>query len=91
MAEIDNNALATIEFVLKWNDTDSFHEDSFLARRVNVWRDIFPNGLLSELKGSGNGDVIKVEFQPGEMVPAYSKSLVREIPLKKFIPVSSAT
>lgn len=84
MVRIENDTLATIEFVLRWSDGNACHEDRYLARRVNLWRDIFPTYLRGKIKGSKQGDVITVNYKPGELVPPYSESLIHEIPFRMF-------
>ncbi len=84
MARIDTNSLATIEFVVHWNDGYGCHEDYYLARRVNLWRDIFPPLLLEKLNGSKEGDIISIDYSPGEIVPGYDGALVREISYRNF-------
>jgi SAM-dependent methyltransferase len=86
LAKITDDSLATIEFILHWQSDNACHTDSFLAKRVNIWRDIFPERLLDKLKGAEAGDIIRINFEPGTLVPLYSKSLVGEIPFRKFTP-----
>ena len=66
--KIDLKCLADLEFQLQWKSEYGNHTDCFFARRVDLWRDIFPKRLVDELMNRGVGDVVHAEFKPGEIV-----------------------
>ena len=71
MATFGKNSLATLLFTLVWEDPSGVHEESFLARRVNVWRDIFPIGLEKALDGLTIGDSVTLNYEPGKFMEWY--------------------
>lgn len=86
MARFGNDCLATIEFTLRWSDGGAEHEERYLARRVNAWRDIFPPGLKQALEGKGVGDGVVLDYGPGEALEGAGKSRPVRIPMREFHP-----
>ncbi len=84
MVQFGKNSLATIEYTLKWNDGRASFEEWFLARRVNAWRDMFPEGLEQALNGKYLGESVTLSYGPGELVSAHSERKVRRLPLSEF-------
>lgn len=78
MSQFGADSLATLEFILHWRDRFAAHEEHYLARRVNAWRDIFPPRLAQKLQDAQEGDTVTVDYSPGEAVAAYDpdKALV---------------
>ncbi|XPV76028.1 MAG: hypothetical protein ACNI27_15660 [Desulfovibrio sp.] len=68
MTTFGKNSLATLLFTIKWEDSAGKYEDSYLARRVNVWRDIFPIGLEKALTGCVAGDSVTLNYEPGKFM-----------------------
>ncbi|MFO7877764.1 MAG: hypothetical protein R6U55_14405 [Desulfovermiculus sp.] len=86
MTSIDKNCFATLEFDLIWASLNARHCERFLARKVNVWRDVFPPGIKSALMGLNIGDEISISYDPGEAVPAFRREKVRTLNRKTFNP-----
>ena len=86
LSGFNKNSLATLEFVLRWSDGRAEHEERYLARRVNVWRDIFPPGLVERLEGKVQGESVVCEYGVGTLVPGHSERNLAELPLEAFIP-----
>jgi len=69
MGVVTTNALASVEFSLRWRSSAAAHVDCYLARKVNFWRDILPAGIYHELMGLQAGDVRFFHCPPEELVP----------------------
>ena len=82
--EICGNSLAILEWSLKWQSPAARHQERFLARRVNIWRDVFPLGMERELTGACINDTVSRDYAPGEAVPPYDQRKVRTIPSREF-------
>ncbi|OGW55396.1 MAG: hypothetical protein A2Y81_08230 [Nitrospirae bacterium RBG_13_43_8] len=57
---IHEKAVASIEFSLCWQSMAIFHTDCFFARKVNFYRDIFPQKITDSLMGKLEGDAIEI-------------------------------
>ncbi len=90
MVQFGKNSLASIEYTLRWNDGRTSFEEWYLARKVNVWRDIFPDGLEEALTGKQLGETVTVGYEPGKAVPPASDSKILHLPLSEFHPRSVA-
>ncbi len=86
MTHVDKDSYATLEFELEWSSEVARHRERYLARKVNIWRDLFPPGLEESLVGLGIGEQARVSYQPGEAVPEHSRKHVLELPLRGFKP-----
>jgi hypothetical protein len=86
MTSIDKNCFATLEFELTWASPNARHRERFLARKVNIWRDVFPPGMKEALLGLNIGDEISLDYELGQAVPAFRKQKVRSLNRKTFKP-----
>ncbi|HAS89820.1 MAG TPA: methyltransferase type 11 [Desulfovibrio sp.] len=84
MVEFNENSFATIKFTLTWKSGHGIHEEKFLARKVNAWRDFLPEELKEQLEGTKSGESVTVDFSAGAGVPKHELSKVRNIPHRKF-------
>ncbi|MFW6005490.1 MAG: hypothetical protein ACOCPN_03330, partial [Desulfonatronovibrionaceae bacterium] len=84
MNRISINSLATIEFEVSWQSRQARHREKYLARKVNMWRDIFFPGMKETLLEQ-NSPQVTMSYKPGEAVPARDKSHLKTTPLSKFI------
>jgi FKBP-type peptidyl-prolyl cis-trans isomerase 2 len=64
------NSVAALEFRLEWKSEAARHSERFFARRVNFWRDLFPEEAIDLLEGKKAGEVIPLEI-PAEQVFPY--------------------
>ena len=86
MTSIDKNCFAALEFTLAWSSDQARHRERFLARKVNIWRDVFPPGMENVLMGLNIGDERSISYEPGEAVPAFNKQKVLTLNRKTFKP-----
>ncbi|MFW6315462.1 MAG: methyltransferase domain-containing protein [Desulfohalobiaceae bacterium] len=86
MRALDRDSFATLEFNLQWQSRYAEHQERFLARKVNIWRDMFPPGLEEALMGKKPGDRLSLNYEPGVMVPAHRLSQEPQLPRHSFRP-----
>lgn len=79
MYSITSNSLASIVWSLRWQSAEAVHEERWLGRRVNFWRDIFPPRMKEALLGKTVGDRVAVEYAPGEALPPFRESSLRRL------------
>lgn len=91
MTAISNDTLANILFCLHWEEHGVRHEDSFYAQNVNLWRDVFPDGLEKQILGMEAGESRRVELHPGRHLPVRDMRKVLTVPRKAFkVPAGQA-
>ncbi len=78
MHRLDNDCLASIVFDVSWRSNEAVHLESFMAQKVNFWRDIFPPGMKEELTGLSSGEKTTLTYGPGQAVPSRkNKDIIR--------------
>lgn len=86
MPRVSDQTLATVDLLLSWKSREAVHEERFLARKMNLWRDILPLGLKHALTGLGAGESVSVAYAAGEAMPDRQDALVQEVPHRCFTP-----
>jgi len=86
MTVIDRDCFATLEFELDWNSEFASHKERYLARKVNIWRDVFPPGMEERVMGLEPGGVASIDYTPGEAVPKYCKNSILNLHQEMFSP-----
>src|SRR6056297_3445225 len=86
MQSIDMGSFVRIDFEILWNSTTATHRERYLARKVNIWRDVFPKGMKESLIGLKAGDSISLDYSAGQVVSPYSQNNVKRLPLVRFQP-----
>jgi SAM-dependent methyltransferase/FKBP-type peptidyl-prolyl cis-trans isomerase 2 len=84
MTAIHAQSLAALDMELTWQSAEARHVERYLARRVNIWRDILPTGMQEQLMGLAPGDKIQVELLPGRDLPRFDPSRIFTIPRSEF-------
>ncbi|GFK93941.1 27-O-demethylrifamycin SV methyltransferase [Fundidesulfovibrio magnetotacticus] len=84
MSTINEGSYASIQFSLAWRSAEATHEERFLARKANLWRDIFPPGFKDLLMGLGAGEGVRASYAPGRGLPGREASRVVELPRRAF-------
>ena len=62
--------MAALRLDLHWASETARHTDSLFARKLNLWRDIFPPELEQKVMGQPVGHRASHAFAPGELVPS---------------------
>lgn len=81
MAEL--SGWGSLQFGLHWRSETAQHSDYWYAEKVNFWRDIFPDGLLSQLQAAPESRA-EVTLRAGEHLPEYEKTQRVNIRPKQF-------
>ncbi len=85
---LDDSCLATLLFTARWRSPGATHEERYLARRVNFWRDILPASMEAGARGLRPGERAVFTLGGGEGLPAYDPALARAIGRNQFVGVS---
>lgn len=72
MKTIDKKKLASIEFTIKWKSTHASHTDCYFARKVNFWKDMFPQEIYDMFMEKREGDKIELSHNSQNIVPFYN-------------------
>ncbi|SMP38963.1 Methyltransferase domain-containing protein [Desulfonatronum zhilinae] len=84
MSGLGEHSLTTLELALEWQSPEARHQERYLARRVNLWRDVFPPGFKEALLGKAVGDTVEKTYQPGEAIPDHDPKLIHRVPRSRF-------
>lgn len=84
LQHIDKDSLATLVLSLKYASPEARHEDRWLARKVNFWRDIFPPGFYERLEGKTKGARLVKDYQVEELIPPYDQRNILDIRTRHF-------
>ena len=84
MSRIDMDSLVDIIFNLRWKSDTAYHTDCYQASRVNIWRDVFPPGLLDSFLGKESGERIAVQLKDGDSLPRYDSQKLFTIKRSQF-------
>jgi len=68
------DALATMEFRLAWEQDGIRHFDCQHAQRVNFWRDVLPPDLVAAMGRQPGVDTFVFDLEPGAVLPRWSES-----------------
>lgn len=69
MNTITPDSLVSVVFDLRWKSDEAVHTERFFTR-VNLWRDLLPGDLKTELMAGSPGDRFHLRIDPGEALPA---------------------
>jgi len=73
------DALATMDFSVRWEHDGIRHTDCQHAQRVNFWRDILPPGLYEIMARQPGVRSIPMAFRAGQVLPQRSPALVHHV------------
>lgn len=83
MKTITNNSLVPMTFELRWKSDEALHAERFFSQ-VNLWRDILPGNLKTDLTAAVSGDRFEMRILPGREMPAYDPKKVATLKLDQF-------
>ncbi len=81
---LNKRGLSSIEFELKWNSSHAKHTDYYFARKVNLWRDLFPQKIVNILNEKEEGDSVTFSQKHDEIIPPYDPSYEFDIEKWQF-------
>lgn len=88
MTTIESNCLADLYFQLSWNSSDAHHNDAYVGRNVNFWRDLLPRRLMDRLWRLAPGDQLDMTFAPGESFSNGNARNLNTISKRQFDPAA---
>lgn len=83
-ARIDRQALADLELTLSWTADSVRFTDVFEAHDVNFELEEIEAKLAKALTGLAAGESARIEYGPGELVPAFDPALSLTLPRTAF-------
>jgi len=78
------HSMCAMRFELHWESELARHTDAQVALKLNLWRDIFPPALESELLSRPVGYRLQREFPAGDLIGGYRDRECFEIPDRSF-------
>ena len=79
-----SHAMCAMRFDLQWQSEFARHTDTQVALKLNLWRDIFPPQLESELMSKPVGHQFRHEFAAGSLSDGYRDRDCLEISQQAF-------
>ncbi len=83
MKTITPDSLVPMTFDLRWKSDDAAHTERFFSQ-VNLWRDLLPGDLKTELMASAPGDRFDLSLPPGRELPPHDPKKVTELKREQF-------
>jgi hypothetical protein len=77
-------AVASVYFSLAWQSEAARHTDALVVDTLNLWRDILPPAIESDLMDKPKGHVAAGDFPPGELLPDYLQDQCLRVPSRAF-------
>jgi SAM-dependent methyltransferase len=74
-----DDALATMDFSVRWEHDGIRHTDSRHAQRVNFWRDILPPGLYETMRRQPGVRSVATELDAGRVLPQRNPALIHQV------------
>lgn len=71
MENLDNNAIASINFAIDYQSALGSHTDIYHAHPVNFWRDILPENFRNKILSAEIDKPVHFSINPGDILPAY--------------------
>ena len=78
------HAMCSMRFDLHWKSEFACHTDCQVVRKLNLWRDIFPPELESQLFSKPVGHVLTHDFTDGNLISGYDQAECFDIANKSF-------
>ncbi len=78
------HAMASMSFTLGWQSEAARHTDCLVADKLNLWRDVLPPAIESDLMDKPRGHVAAGDFPPGELLPDHRQDQCLRIPSRAF-------
>ncbi len=79
-----SHAMCAMRFDLEWRSEIARHTDCRVMPKLNLWRDIFPPELESQVLDKPRGCQLNHHFKSGELLGGYQNAQCLEISSKAF-------
>lgn len=80
MKTITTDSLVSMTFDLRWKSDEATHTERTFSR-INLWRDLLPGDLKTELMAGSPGDRFHLQIMPGRELPAHDPK--KEVAVKR--------
>lgn len=80
----NGHAMCAMAFSLAWESDNVRHTDQFVARKLNLWRDILPFEMEPDLMDRPVGHVAHHSFAPGALIVPYQSDQCFNISQRAF-------
>ncbi len=74
-----------LECALAWDSADGSHRERLFMAGVDVRGSAFPAALGEILATGDDASTVQQDYAPGQLVPAFERQLLREIPASTFV------
>ncbi len=81
---ITGESIADIVFRLEWKSALAAHTQVHYAKKVNFWRDCFPNQFYDDLIGKPAHTIVQRRFAAGEFLPLPDEKKIFDIAPSQF-------
>lgn len=82
--KINLESMTDVLYTLEWESTRAAHAESYFGQSVNMWRDCFPEKVFESMAGLRAGDQVTLDFDPGDVLPAYSEDRILTLKKRQF-------
>ena len=79
-----DDAMCSMRLDLHWKSEFAHHTDCQVVRKLNLWRDIFPSEIESELISKPVGHVLTHKFAAGKLIDGYNSADCFDIADRSF-------
>ena len=80
----NGRSMCAMAFSLQWHSGQARHTDQLIARKLNLWRDILPYELESELMDQPVDHVARRKFAAGQLIVPYQADLSFNLSQRAF-------
>lgn len=84
LEQTTSKAMCAMAFAMQWQSDAARHTDHYVARKLNLWRDILPYELEPDLMGKPVDHVAHREFAPGELIVPHQSELCFNLSQRAF-------
>jgi len=84
--QVAPSSMLAMQLGLHWQCDNARHSNYQFALKLNMWRDIYPMPMESELVGQHIGDTRRYDFAPGDFIAPYQKRDCLSIRPQQFNP-----
>lgn len=87
MEFIESTSRLCVLFTVMWQRDGVIHREKFYGDKVNMWRDLLPGMLKTDLLGKQVGERVQVHVKSDEFFQPYQENLRRTVTPAQFLPL----
>jgi SAM-dependent methyltransferase len=81
---MEKTELASIEFSLQWESSYATHNDRSYVKKVDFWRDLFPQSLKEKLEILSPGATVTERYDAGVLVQPYDQWQIKTVKMNQL-------